>query len=127
MEPVELATVPGNKFGLRSVFFELSTDAFDGIGGGFEFAHEGFEDPHGGAGDMMLHPFDIIVNGLVVDTEELQEAGKKFVATDDVVGDFFSAFGEGHATVFLVVHEAFAIEPLHHVSDAGLGLSLIHI
>ena len=106
---------------LLRTFLEFGADAFDGFGRGFEFFHEGFEDAHGGTGDVMFHAFDVVVNGLVVDAEELQEASQKFVASDDVVGHFFAPFGEGHAAVFLVVDETFGVEPLDHVGDAGLG------
>ena len=70
---------------------------------------------------MVFHSLNVAVDGIFVDVEEFEEPGQGFVAVDDGACDAQAFLGEGGAPVFLMGDEAFGIQPLQHVSDAGLG------
>ena len=69
----------------------------------------------------MFHAFHIVVDGLFVDAEEAEEACERLVALNDGACDAVAFLGEDGAAVFLVFDEAFCVEALEHVGDAGLG------
>ena len=68
----------------------------------------------------MFHSFDVVVNGVVVEAEELEEIGKELVAMGDVSGEGFARGGERKASVLFVFQESVCIEALDHVGDARL-------
>ena len=72
------------------------------------------------ADDEVLHAFDVVMDDLVVEAEELEEIGEEMVAVGDVAGQFFPGGGEGEAAVFLVFEQALGVEALDHVRDARL-------
>ena len=68
----------------------------------------------------MLHAFDVTVDGVLVDVEEFEEGGKGAVPVDNGAGNALALVGEGSATVFDVLYEAFFVKLFEHVGDAGL-------
>jgi len=60
-------------------------------------------------------------DGFLVDAEESQETGERFVALDDRPGDAVTFLGEDRAAVFFVFDEPLGIKSLEHVGHAGLG------
>lgn len=83
----------------------------------FEDEGEGLE---GLAADVVLHAFDVAVDGFGVETEAGEEAGEDVVAMGDGLADGAAMIGEDDAAVALVDEEAFGIEFLDHGGDAGL-------
>ncbi len=86
-----------------------------------ELAGEGLNGPQGGGADVVLHPLDIVVDDLVVQAEEFEEIREQVVPMGDIAGQGFAGGGEDQAAVFFVFEEAFGIQALDHVGDAGLG------
>ncbi len=69
---------------------------------------------------MVLHAFDVVINGVVVEAEEFEEIGEELMAMGDVSGEGLARGGEGKATIFFVFEESVCIEALDHVSHASL-------
>lgn len=86
----------------------------------FELEGESLECSDGGGAEVVFHAFDIVVDGFWVEAEELEEIGEQLVAVGNVLGELFTRRGEDEASVFFVAEEAFGIEALDHVGDAGL-------
>ena len=84
-------------------------------------AHKGAAGGEGGAGNVMLHAFNIAVDGFLIDIEEAQKLGEEFVPVDDCLCDPLSFTGKDRSPVFLMFNKALGIQPLEHVGDAGLG------
>jgi hypothetical protein len=86
-----------------------------------EVAGEGLDGAEGGRADVVFHALDVVMDDLVVEAEELEEIGEEVVAVGDVAGEGFAGGGEDEAAIFFVFEEAFRVEALDHVGDAGLG------
>lgn len=74
----------------------------------------------GSARDVVLHAFNVSVDGIFIDIKEFEEAGQGLVAVNDGTGDACAFLGEGGATVFDMGDKAFGIKLLEHVGNAGL-------
>ena len=88
---------------------------------GFEFLENEGEHLEGLAADVVLHAFDVAVNGVGIEPEAGEETGEDVVAVGDGLADGAAVVGEGDAAVALVNEEAFSVELLDHGGDAGLG------
>ena len=69
----------------------------------------------------MLHSFDVVVNHMLIETEQRQEIGEELMPASDVAGERFPGGSQDEAPVLLVFKETIGVEPLDHVGDAGLG------
>lgn len=90
----------------RGVFWEEGGEAFDCLEGIWA--------------DMMFHAFHVVVDGVVVQIEELEEVGEQLVSARDVPGEGFTGSGQGEAAILLVFQQTIGVEALDHVGDAGL-------
>ena len=70
--------------------------------------------------DVMLHALDIVVDGALVQSEQLEKIGQQLVPVGDVERERFARRGENQAAVLFVFEEPLGIEFLHHVGDACL-------
>lgn len=69
----------------------------------------------------MFHPLDIVMDHLPVETEQGQEFSEELVAPRDVARQSFPRRRQDEPAIFFVFQEALRVEPLHHVTHAGLG------
>ncbi len=69
---------------------------------------------------MVFHAFDVVIDGVVVESEEFEKIGEQLVSPRDVPGECFAGCGEGEAAVFFVFEESVRVEALDHIRDAGL-------
>ena len=66
-------------------------------------------------------PFDIAVDGVLVDVEEAEKLGEQFVPVDNGAARCVATLvGEDRSAVLLVLDEPLGIEALEHVGHAGL-------
>ena len=57
----------------------------------------------------MFHPFDVVVDGIVVESEEFEEIGEELVASRDVSGEGFARGGEREASVLFVFQKSVCV------------------
>ena len=68
----------------------------------------------------MLHSFDVVMNHVLIETEQRQEIGEELVSSRNVAGERFAGSRQDEPAIFFVLEETIGIEPLDHVGDAGL-------
>src|ERR1700738_2013723 len=74
----------------------------------------------GGGANVVLHSFDIVMNDLLVQSEKVQKIGEEAMTPRDFVRQPRAGRGQNKTAVFFVFEQAFGIEALDHVGDAGL-------
>ena len=60
----------------------------------------------------MLHPFHIMVDDAIVDSEQLKEVGQQLVTTSDVARQCFARCGQHQAAILLVFQQTLGVEAL---------------
>ena len=106
---------------MGSMFMDVSLDFREEGGLALELVSEGFDRSEGGRADVVFHAFDIVINHLVVETQEIEKIGEELMSAGDIFGESFPCGGEDETSIFFVIEEAFGIEALDHIGDAGLG------
>lgn len=81
---------------------------------------ERFDRAEGRGTDVVLHPFDVVTDDLFVEAEQGQKIGQELMPPRDVAGEGFAGRSQNQAAILFVFQEAFAVQPLNHVADAGL-------
>ncbi len=69
---------------------------------------------------MMFHSFHIVVDNTLIQAKQSKKVREKFVPARDISGDRFTGRGQNQTAILFVFEQAFRVEPLHHVGDAGL-------
>ena len=68
----------------------------------------------------MLHPFDIVMDYLLVEPQETKKISQQLVPPGNIPGQSFSRRSQDQAAILLIFQESIGIETLHHVAHAGL-------
>jgi hypothetical protein len=70
--------------------------------------------------DVVFHSFDVVMNHLLVQTEQCQEISEELMPAGNVARESFAGRSKDVAALFFVFELAVAIEPLDRVGLAGL-------
>ncbi len=81
---------------------------------------EGLYGANGRGADMVLHALDIVIDGLGIQAKELEEICKELVTVRDISRKVLPCSCQHKPTVLFIFEQAFCVEFLNHVSDAGL-------
>jgi len=73
-----------------------------------------------GARDVVLHAFDISIDGIFINIEKLEKAGQGFVAVGNGSCYPHTLLGERGASIFDMGDKALGIQLLEHVGDTSL-------
>lgn len=68
----------------------------------------------------MFHSFHVMINDAVIQPEQSQKIGEKFVPVHNLASQVLAGCGQNEPAIFLVFQKPLGIEPLHHVRHAGL-------
>lgn len=68
----------------------------------------------------MFHSFDIVVDNTLIQAKQSKKVRQKSMPARDISRDRFTGRGQDQAAIFLILEQAFRVEPLHHVCDASL-------
>ena len=68
----------------------------------------------------MFHSFHVMINDAVIQPEQSEKIGEKFVPVCNFASEIFAACGQNQAAIFLVFQKPPRVEPLYHVRHAGL-------
>jgi len=82
---------------------------------------EGFDFLEAGFAEVVFDSLDVFFGGFLIDSDEVEEFFEDSVTVADRLGDLFAPWGEGKASVFLVVDVSLAAELLDHAGDTGTG------
>lgn len=121
---------------MRSAQFVLVIDSGNRPGGGLlvlflqggeerwpppQLSREGFDRAQSRRADVVFHAFDVVMNNLLVQTEQSEKVGQQLVPPGDVARERLARSGQNQSTILLVFEQSFRRKALHHVADAGLG------
>lgn len=70
--------------------------------------------------DVMLHAFDIVMNGLGIQSEKLEKVRQEVVTVCYISCKLLSCSSQHKPSILFVFEQPFCIEFLNHVSNAGL-------
>ena len=68
----------------------------------------------------MFHSFHIVVDNTLGQAKQSKKVCKKLVPARDISRHRFTGRGQNQTTILFVFEQAFGVQPLHHVCDAGL-------
>ncbi len=68
----------------------------------------------------MFHSFHVMINDALIQAEQSQKIGEKFVPVHNLASQILAGCGQNEPAIFLVFQKALRIEPLHHVRHASL-------
>jgi len=68
----------------------------------------------------MFHSFHVMINDAVIQAEQSQKIGEKFVPVCNLASQVLACCGQNEPAIFLVFQKPIRIEPLYHVRHAGL-------
>jgi len=69
---------------------------------------------------VVFHPFHIVIDNPLIQTEEAKEIREEFVPACNLASQVLACCGQNEPAIFLVFKKSLRIEPLHHVRHAGL-------
>jgi hypothetical protein len=68
----------------------------------------------------MFHSFHVMINDALIQAEQSQKIGQKFVPVHNLASQIRAGCGQNEPAIFLVFQKTFRIESLYHVRHAGL-------
>ena len=68
----------------------------------------------------MFHSFHIVVDNTLIQAKQSKKVCKKPVPARDISRHRFTGWGQNQATILFILEQAFRVETLNHVCDAGL-------
>ena len=68
----------------------------------------------------MFHSFHVMINDAVIQPEQSEKIGEKFVPVRNFASEILAGCGQNQAAIFLVFQKPPRVEPLYHVRHAGL-------